>query len=73
MAEYEILMKKVDGKWLLDDFDGKKQECIDYVKALREKYESGEIVEYMESDDYMREYIPDFQERLEEYYKMYGR
>ena len=73
VAEYEILMKKVDGKWLLDDFDGKKQECIDYVKALREKYESGEIVEYMESDDYMREYIPDFQERLEDYYKMYGR
>jgi hypothetical protein len=72
VAEYDILMKKVDNKWLLDDFDNKKQACIDYVKALREKYKSGEIIRYMESDDYAREYIPEFEEELREYYKKYG-
>ena len=36
-AEYEISLVRVNGKWLLDDFDGKKAECIEYVKSLKEE------------------------------------
>jgi len=36
-ADYEISLVRVNGKWLLDDFDGKKAQCIDYVKSLKNK------------------------------------
>ena len=36
-AEYEISLVRVNGKWLLDDFDGKKAQCIEYVKSLKEE------------------------------------
>ena len=51
VAEYPVEMVRVDGQWLLDDFDGKKAECVDYVKEMRAKYESGELLKYMESED----------------------
>lgn len=70
--EYEISLKLVNGKWLLDDFDNKKAECVDYVIKIRDKYKSGELLKYMESDDYLRKYIPDFKRRLDAFYKEYG-
>ena len=36
-ADYEISLVRVNGKWLLDDFDGKKAQCIQYVKSLQIK------------------------------------
>ena len=51
--EYGISLKRVNGQWLLDDFDGKKAECVDYIKEMRAKYESGELLKYMESEDYL--------------------
>ena len=71
-AEYKIEMVRADGQWLLDDFDGKKAECLDYVKKMRAKYKSGELLEYMESEDYFHEYIPDFKRRVAEFYEKYG-
>ena len=71
--EYKISMKRVDGNWLLDDFDGKKAECRDYIKMMRGKYESGEIVETLDSDDFTRDFVPDFKERVEAYYRKYGK
>lgn len=70
--EYGISLKRVNGQWLLDDFDGKKAECVDYIKEMRAKYKSGELLEYMESEDYFHEYIPDFKRRVEEFYRKYG-
>ena len=71
--EYEIALKCVDGKWLLDDFDGKKAECQKYIKEMRGKYESGEILKYMESEEYLQEHISDFVNRVEDFYKKYGK
>ena len=68
--EYGISLKRVNGQWLLDDFDGKKAECVDYIKEMRAKYKSRELLKYME--DYFHEYIPDFKKRLEEFYRKYG-
>ena len=73
VAEYPVEMVRVDGQWLLDDFDGKKAECVEYVKEMRAKYESGELLKYMESEDYLREYVPDFKRRVDEFYEKYGR
>ena len=70
--EYGISLKRVNGQWLLDDFDGKKAECVDYIKEMRAKYKSRELLKYMESEDYFHEYIPDFKRRVEEYYRKYG-
>jgi len=38
-AEYAVSLKKVDGKWLLDDFDGKKAQCREYVEELKKQGE----------------------------------
>ena len=70
VAEYPVEMVRVDGQWLLDDFDGKKAECVDYIKEMRAKYKSRELLKYMES--YFHEYIPDFKRRVEEFYRKYG-
>jgi hypothetical protein len=71
--EYGIVMKLVDDKWLLDDFDNKKAECIDYIKEMRAKCESGELIEELESYEPYRIYVPEFKKRVEKYYKKYGR
>ena len=34
---------------------------------------SGEIVKYLESEDDLREYVPDFKERAETFYAKYGK
>jgi len=70
--EYEVLLKRVDGQWLLDDFDGKKAACQAYVRQVREKYASGEYVKYLESAEDLKEYLPDFQERVKDFYAKYG-
>ena len=67
-----VMIKKVDGKWLLDDIDGKKDECISYIKKMRGKYQTGEIVEYLQSDEYLKEFVPDFNKRVKEFYEKYG-
>ncbi|MBQ6762921.1 MAG: DUF3298 domain-containing protein [Bacteroidales bacterium] len=70
--EHFIKLTKVDGKWLMDDFDGVKLQCHDYVQEMRRQYESGEILQYLLSDEYSREYVPDFMESVEAFYKEYG-
>ena len=72
-VDYQISMKCVEGKWLLDDFDGKKAECLAYIKEMRAKYGSGELLKYMESEDYFQEYIPDFKERIAAFYEKFGK
>lgn len=67
-----INLAKEDGKWLLDDFDGVKSQCVDYVQGMRRQYETGEILRYLLSDEYSREYIPDFMESVEAFYREYG-
>lgn len=71
--EYEVLLKRMDGRWLLDDFDGKKAECAAYVREMRKKYASGEIVKYLESEGDLREYVPDFKERVDAFYAKFGK
>ena len=73
VAEYPFEMVRVDGQWLMDDFDGKKAECIAFVKEMRAKYESGELLKYMESEDYLLEYVPDFKRRVDNFYEKYGK
>ena len=71
-ADYEISLVRVNRKWLLDDFDNKKAECIDYVELMRNKYKSGELLEWMITEDNLTEYIPDFKQRVADFYQKYG-
>lgn len=71
--EYVVMLKRTNGRWLLDDFDGKKAECLAYVRDVREKYASGKYVKYLKSEKGLRQYIPDFKERVEAFYTKYGK
>lgn len=71
--EYVVMLKRTNGRWLLDDFDGKKAECLAYVRDVREKYASGKYVKYLKSEKDLRQYIPDFKERVEAFYTKYGK
>ena len=35
--EHRLYMEKVGGKWLISDFDGHKQDCINYIAIWREE------------------------------------
>lgn len=70
--EYEVSLQCIDGQWLLDDFDGKKAACRAYVRQVREKYDSEEYEKYRESAEDLKEYVPDFQARVKDFYAKYG-
>ncbi len=53
--------------------DGKKAECLAYVRDVLEKYASGKYVKYLKSEKDLRQYIPDFKERVEAFYTKYGK
>lgn len=59
-------------RYLLDDFDSTKQQCIDFVKAVRSSYKSGEfeknLIEYGADADE----IDSFRKELEDFYTKYG-
>ena len=44
-----------------------------YVWDVREKYASGKYVKYLKSEKGLRQYIPDFKERVEAFYTKYGK
>lgn len=71
--EYVVSLKRVNTQWLLDDFDGKKAECMAYVREVRKKYASGKYEKYLKSAKDLRQYIPDFKARLEAFYAKYGK
>ena len=37
VEEHKLYMEKVDGKWLMADFDDHKQDCIDYIAINRQE------------------------------------
>lgn len=70
--DHQIEMTLVDGKWLMSDFDHRKEACQDYIRKMRHQYRTGEIIEYLQSQDYTREYIPLFKDELEAFYDKFG-
>ena len=37
VVEHKLCMEKVDGQWLISDFDGHKEDCIRHLATNREK------------------------------------
>ncbi len=37
IEEHKLYMEKVEGKWLMADFDGRKQDCINYIANNRKE------------------------------------
>ena len=37
VVEHQLYMEKVDGQWLISDFDGHKEDCIRHLATNREK------------------------------------
>ncbi|MDD6358290.1 MAG: hypothetical protein PUG15_09425 [Bacteroidales bacterium] len=34
-TEHKMYMEQIDGRWLMSDFDGSKQECLSYLESFR--------------------------------------
>lgn len=65
-------MDSVSERYLLDDFDNTKQECLDYVKKVREEYKSGEFERRIRSDGGSSRDINNFRRELRAFYAKYG-
>jgi glyceraldehyde-3-phosphate dehydrogenase/erythrose-4-phosphate dehydrogenase len=37
VVEHKLYMEKVDGQWLISDFDGHKEDCIHHLATNRNK------------------------------------
>ena len=76
-GDYEMSLALEDGRWRMSDFGGFNQKCKDYVKDLRKRYKSGEIIKEImsehESEEEANKCAADFKRRLEEFYEQYGR
>lgn len=44
MEEHRLFMEKVNGSWLMSDFDGHKAECIYYINNNREEKAVNEFI-----------------------------
>ena len=51
IEEHKLYMEKVDGQWLMSDFDGHKQDCIDNIAISRK----GQAMRYAISDYLVKE------------------
>ena len=65
-------MDSVSERYLLDDFDNTKQECIDYVKKVREEYKSGEFERNIRNDGGSTRDINNFRRELRAFYARFG-
>ena len=59
-------------RYLLDDFDSTKQQCLDYVKSVRSAYKSGEFEKELAENGATAEEIDSFRKDLLDFYSRYG-
>ena len=44
VEEHKLYMEKVDGEWLISDFDEHKKDCIRHININRKSLSAGEVV-----------------------------
>lgn len=67
IEEHKLYMEKVNGVWLMCDFDGHKQDCINYISNNRKEQDVREAVRREQLGEYVR-----FHNISVYYYKDFG-
>ena len=63
-----------DGEWKLDDFDGTKEQCLQFIRKTREELRSGAALDSLKTSGWEEEdFIERFQHDVEKFYDEYGR
>ena len=63
-----------DGKWLLDDFDGTKGRCQEFIRSIRSELRSGAALDSLRHSGWEEEdYIQHFEDDVEQFYAEFGR
>lgn len=73
LKKSELLLEKVDGEWVIADFDDTKRKCNEYVKEMRRMYNSDEALENLQEEGADQERIDKYNLELEDFYKKYGK
>ncbi len=69
-----MLLVLEDGVWKLDDFDGTKEQCLQFVRKTREELRSGAALDSLKTSGWEEEdFIERFQHDVEQFYDKYGR
>lgn len=64
----------VDGDWKLDDFDGTKGKCLEFIRKTREELRSGAALDSLKNSGWEEEdFIERFEDDVEQFYEQYGR
>ena len=72
-SEFSVLtIEKVDGKWVIADFNDTKRDCIGYSKSVREEFKSGKAEDNLRMEGADDEFIENFSKDVEEFYRIYG-
>ena len=62
------------GEWLLDDFDGTKEQCQAFVRKTRAELESGAALDSLKTSGWVEEdYLERFQDDVDQFFKTYGK
>lgn len=69
----ELVIEKVDGQWVISDFDETKASCLAYISEMRSEYDSGEAENQLRMQGASEDVIENFYNSLEEFYKEYGK
>lgn len=73
-SEKSVLrVEKINGRWLLSDFEDTKRECIEYVRSVRAMYKNGKAVNSLKSEGADKELMDMYYKQLEEFYNKYGK
>ena len=70
---HEAVFVKEGGEWKLDDWDGTKALCQEYVKMMRSSYAAGTIEQSLAEDPDTAPYLDDFRKELNAFYDKYGK
>ena len=70
---HEAIFVKDGRNWKLDDWDGTKALCLEYIKMMRQNYADGTIEQMIAEDPEMAMYLDDFREKLQAFYDKYGK
>lgn len=69
---HQAVFVKDGDQWKIDDWDGTKAQCVNYIKTMREQYAAGTIEQRLQSDPDMAPYLDDFKKELNSFYEIYG-
>lgn len=78
-STHKLIIKNVDGSWVLADFDSKLEEVKEYIKEQRNIMKSGQVIDDIRYDEFYSSFsleektkmIQEYKAAVNAYFKMY--